>query len=212
MSADQLVAAIRDNGGSLRLVEGSLRLGKLKALPAGIAEAVREKKPAIVALLEKEFQLIGGTAIDALNRAGVRLPELPGGRRVLAAPRSNWSPSVANALGLLGYAGLPVVLLDRRYELGDSAMTEAAWKKVRTGEFFGAASEVDPAVRWFAPVWPERLSVGGQVSCSQCAHFVADAAGCGGVGACKIGGEGIHGRIPLYPNARRHCRDYRSFE
>lgn len=204
MNADQLVAAVRDSGGSLRLAGGCLMLGNLKALPAVIVEAVREQKPAIVALLAVERS----RAVDTLNQAGIRLPVLPGGRRTVAAPRSTWSTTVADALGLLGYSDLPVVLLDRRHKPADLAMNEAAWEKVRTGEFFERASAVDLAVRWVAPRWPEHLRGQGQIACCGCAHFVPDAAGCGGIGSCKAGGEGASGRLPLFPHARRHCEDY----
>ncbi len=164
MSAEQLIETIRDSGGSLRLADGRVKLGNLATLPASIIQAAREQKLAIVALLERERQPDSGAA-DVLKQAGVRLPELPGARRAVAVPRSTWSTAVADALSPLGSSDLPVVLLDRRYESGDPAMSEAAWKKVRTGEFFEQTSAVDIAVRWFAPRWPERFGGQGQVSC-----------------------------------------------
>ena len=47
-----------------------------------------------------------------------------------------------------------------------------------------------------------------RVACGDCRHFSPDPIGCGGIGSCAIGGEGVGGRLPLYPGARRLCRDF----
>jgi hypothetical protein len=53
-----------------------------------------------------------------------------------------------------------------------------------------------------------RQGVRDQVRCSACRHFEPDPIGCGGIGSCRVSGEGTGRRsLPLYPNARRFCRD-----
>ena len=145
MTAGQLIATIRAGGGSIRLVDGRVRLGNLETLPAGTLESARAQKLAIAGILCQEQKNAGRAALKTLDQAGGRLPRLPGDdRRVVAVPRAAWSSTVADALGQLGYSGLPVVLLNHRYDSGDPSIDEEAGEKVRAGEYFEKASAVDP--------------------------------------------------------------------
>ena len=49
-----------------------------------------------------------------------------------------------------------------------------------------------------------------QVCCRDCAHFEPHPIGCGGIGTCRIDGEGCTNprSLPLYPRALRYCDDF----
>ncbi len=128
MSPVLLINTIRDHGGALRLTDGRLMLGNRAGVPASILNDLREVKTAVVAILAAECserQRAGRDALEAVNRAGVELPTLPDVGRVVAVPRGNWSPEVAEALSTLGYSTLPVVLVDEHHR-GASLDTLAA--------------------------------------------------------------------------------------
>ena len=96
-------------------------------------------------------------ALDALNRAGVRLSKLPGSPPIVACPRSTWTAAVAAALDLFSYTHARVVLIAKRYSPGDRAVDIEVLDLLKRDQVFHGTAEVSLDVKWLDPLWPERV-------------------------------------------------------